>query len=51
MINRGNKTIDKEKSVWLCISCSRRVIAKDKPEICSCGMPQFVLEGNLIVIK
>lgn len=51
MLNKGNKTIDKDRSVWFCISCSRREIAKDKPIKCSCGMPQFVLEGNLIVTK
>lgn len=51
MIDKRSKMVDREKHVWLCISCSRRVIAKDKPEMCTCSQPQWVIETNFIVTK
>lgn len=51
MIDKRNRTINKNKAVWFCISCSRRVISENKPVDCPCHNPQWVMETNFVVIK
>jgi len=45
--------IDKDKVVWMCITCKKYKIDDryQKPTGCSCSIPNFVIKGDLIVTK
>lgn len=54
MDNRHLRMIkDKEKVVWMCITCKNYKIEHryTKPEECPCSHPNFVIKGDLIVTK
>jgi DNA-directed RNA polymerase subunit RPC12/RpoP len=51
MIDKRNKIIEKDKYVFECLSCGRKVIAKDRPETCTCSQPQWVINTQFIITK
>ena len=51
MMDKRSKMVDKDKYVWECIVCGRKVINKEKPELCICGQPNYVVNIQYIITK